>query len=255
MQKKSLFAVFLLVSGLIIGCKKPEISSTSSNSGKNDKRYITMSDTLTPGEAHNAIVEEYYNTYGIDTIPDTVDYNTIRTIVIRTSAMFLNNAGLDPEDLNYLVDNEMAEFWNMGLFRPDSTVIEDSFKVKLALSLPNGGVRTAWLSIISGNEANFNDHYHNAETTLAALTGLTQEEREINDGSLSVLGSSYVLFSGLTTTQKAQMIADADAMGFAYGLDVATHSWWGWNPTVALAYAHHMSAKLSIAEAAFVMDK
>ncbi|WP_448635404.1 hypothetical protein [Pedobacter panaciterrae] len=253
MTRKSLFAIFLLVSGLMISCNKPEIQPHSS-SEKNDEQYVTMSDTLTPGEKHNAIVEEYYAIYGVDTTTDTVDFYTIKTIVTRTAAMFLYNVGEDLDDLNTMVDNEMAEYWDIGMFNPDSTVVPiDSFKVKLAQSLSNGGVRTAWLSILNYNGVNFNDHYNYAETTLGALTGLTAEEVRINDGSLSILGSSYVLFSGMTNETKAHIIADADVLGFAAGWETASNSWWGEiNPAAVLTYAHYFSAKCSVMAARMV---
>lgn len=254
MKKKSIFFVFLLVSGWIIGCKKPDTFSSSNNSGGNNQQMVPMGGgTPTPGDAHNEIVDKYYNTYGPDTI---IDYNKVKAIVSRTAEMFIDEAGLDADDLNTIVNNEMAEFWDMGIFAPDSTLVpEDSFKAALALAMPTQSMRSAWLSIINDGTMDFIAHYNNAQTTLNAMVGLTAAEITINDGSLSILESSYELFSGMTTTQKARIIADADAMGFAVGLDIASHSWWGWEAHVALVYAHHMSAKVSLMEALYLSDK
>lgn len=216
-----------------------------------------MNGALTPGELHNLIVQNYVDSFGLDTV-NVITYASVKQMQMYLMTKFVNEQGLALDSITAFVNKNMHDMWDNNYFNATDATFAltiTEYNSILANDIGNGNIKTAWLNIInSTSEIDFDSHYDNAETQLKGITGTTTNEQTGIDGSLSVLGSSYVVFRGLTSYQKATIIADSDAMGYAKGWEIGINSWWGGYDLIAVGnYAAYMSASCSILAARIVL--
>src|SRR6218665_1698819 len=189
MIKKILFLVFSLFLVWLIGCnKKKEFNAhdTSECSGKTmlAKNDSTGTGSISAGDRHNNILEEYFETYPADTSGN--DYGSIRTRCYRITAMYTRDAFIPEDSIPGLVNIVMAHMWASGIFKPDSTVYDhESYETGLIAGITNSAIRGAWLTITHDNSDDFEDHYAAAYTTLHSIAGLSGTQQQLNEGGLS----------------------------------------------------------------------
>ncbi len=244
MNKRNLLAQFLLLSIVIFSCGKNPPAGNPRSSGLVGSARLIL-DTVpsfsadTCGAYHNTLLNEYYNSQGIDSASrDTTRYSDVFTMVYAITAIFIDDVHADEDSLEALVNETMAEYRTMGLFNADSTIKPmDSVNAIFIRQMSNTNVRAVWNYVASHDFNTFADQYDYTENALQAIGGLSMCERWANDGGLSVMTHSYALFLGKTEMEIAKDVARADAWAFAqYWNATNTLFWWAMGLNARMAY-------------------
>lgn len=220
-------------------CSEDRVATTSTP-------VITKSNSLSPGEIHNIILEEYINGYGLEYNPEFSKQEFLET------ASQISEIGLEKgyfgETLtkDELVEAAGAIFDEYGLVTAEFAHkrITDVAPILIG-GFKNAQIKEAFSSVHELMISEDENAIPQSLQILNSLSSLTTQEKQMIDGFTSVLVSSYGLWQEkeplLQTMASKASIAYWDAtgylMGYNYGL---AHDF-----IHCLIYAEDMSATMS----------
>lgn len=223
MTNKLLYSVFAISMLLFFSCaNKEKIKNAPAPSvPQPGNKNVPFTQTMTPGQIHNLIVERYIDQYGI--VPDNqITLAEVETVCDRIAGiaedenLLVNITATDLSDMMVDMYVTSGAFVN-GILKPSDELTTISINGVSNIDLKNAYLQIRNLATVGG--PNF---VPDAIQILDNLSSLTPNEQQEVNGFKSVLGSSADLWSNpsyLPTpgTNTGTRIFNADADGYSAG--------------------------------------
>jgi hypothetical protein len=223
MTNKLLYSVLAISMLLFSSCaNKEKIKGTPTPSGQGPgNKNILFTQTMTPGQVHNLIIEKYIEQYGIVS-DNQITLAEVEIVCDRIAGiaedenLLVNITATDLSDKMVEMYVESGAFVN-GVLRPSDELTTMSINSVSNLDLRNAYSQIYNLAVLGG--PNF---VANSNVILNNLNSLTPEEQQEVNGFKSVMGFSFDLWSNpsyLPTpgTNNITRTVNADADGFRSG--------------------------------------
>ena len=173
---------------------------------------------MSAGQIHNSLLAEYIDTYGV-VADEQITAAEARADYLAI-AQIAQGQGFDsPLAPEQEADALLAHAAESGFFG-NGVLLSPADRVALAIQrIENPGTRAAFVQIADLAKKGAEGWVQESQQILALLTGLNQRDQGIVDGFGSVLGDSYVLWSGSLAQYRQNFVEVCDAIGYSVGKD------------------------------------